>query len=128
MILLEDSDLYAVISYLRIIYSKQGHLFSFNKIWVQEFIKEKFLWLVKEYFENLTLPICVFQSRKELFTNHENKMKIVSIWSEDIIAAKNLASSLNVYYLNHRLNFIYIYTHTDTHTVLLYNKEFLKHC
>lgn len=109
MILLEDSDLYAVISYLRIIYPKQGYLSSyFNKIWVQEFIKEKFLWLVKEYFENLTLPIYVFRSRKELLTNHEHcKMKIVSIWSEDIIAAKNLASYLNVYYLN---CFIELYT------------------
>lgn len=104
MILLEDSDLYAVISCLRITRS----IFPLYKIWVQEFIKEKFLWLVKEYFENLTFPICVFRSRKELLTAHVNrKMKIVSIWSEDIIAAKNLATSLNkeVLFINTYMDF-----------------------
>ncbi|GAB1862237.1 Aldehyde dehydrogenase domain-containing protein [Camponotus japonicus] len=137
MILLEDSDLYAVISYLRIIYPKQGCLSSyFNKIWVQEFIKEKFLWLVKEYFENLTLPIYVFRSRKELLTNHEHcKMKIVSIWSEDIIAAKNLASYLNkeVLFINTHMDLYsgivllpYIKIFSETLNTLLYEK--LQNC
>lgn len=110
MILLEDSDLYAVISCLRIIYSQttdRGCFPYLHKIWVQEFIKQKFLWLVQEYFKNLTFPIYVFRSRKELLTaNVHHKMNIVSIWSEDIIAAKNLATSLNVYYINYSIHTI----------------------
>ncbi|KAL6422600.1 hypothetical protein ACFW04_010677 [Cataglyphis niger] len=126
MILLEDSDLYAVISCLRIIYSQatdRGCFPYLHKIWVQEFIKQKFLWLVQEYFKNLTFPIYVFRSRKELLTaNVHHKMNIVSIWSEDIIAAKNLATSLNK-------EVLFINTHMDLHdgiALLPYVKIFNK--
>lgn len=103
MILLEDSDLYAVISYFRVIDSS---LFYLHKIWIQECIKEKFLWLIKEYFKDLTFPINVFRSRKELLTA-PYKSKIISIWSEDIIAAKNLATSLHkeVVFINTHMDF-----------------------
>lgn len=90
MVLLEDSDLYAVISYLITMdYS------SLSKIWVQQPIKQKFLSLMKKY--NLELPIRVFRSKQELLTVSEfNEKCIVSIWSEDVVAAKILATSLNV--------------------------------
>jgi len=94
IILLADADLYAVINYFRI--ELPLHL---NKIWIQEPIKEKFLWLMKEYFgmSNLKSDINTFRTKNELFTaGIPNKMKIVSIWTEDIIFAKNLATSLNV--------------------------------
>ncbi|KAM0734670.1 Long-chain-aldehyde dehydrogenase [Formica fusca] len=126
MILLEDSDLYAVISCLRVIYSQtnRGCAFPYlHKIWVQEFIKQKFLWLLQEYLENSIFPIYVFRSKKELLTaNIHHKMNIVSIWSEDIIAAKNLATSLNK-------EVLFINTHMDLHdgTALLpYVKIFNK--
>ncbi|XP_050463343.1 uncharacterized protein LOC126857710 isoform X2 [Cataglyphis hispanica] len=124
--LTEDSDLYAVIRCLRIIYSQttdKGCFPYLHKIWVQEFIKQKFLWLVQEYFKNLTFPIYVFRSRKELLTaNVHHKMNIVSIWSEDIIAAKNLATSLNK-------EVLFINTHMDLHdgiALLPYVKIFNK--
>lgn len=102
MILLEDADLYAVINYLRVKESIFSYLYE---IWVQECRKQKFLWLVEEYLKNFSSHICVFRSTKELLTAcSHSKMQIVSIWSEDIIAAKNLARSLNVYHLNYGLH------------------------
>jgi len=96
--------LYAVISYLR---NKRSILLSLNKIWVQEPIKEKFLWLVKEYLGISVLEhlidncICIFRTKKELFTtNTPDKMNIVSIWTEDIVFAKKLAMILNVQYFD----------------------------
>lgn len=104
MILLEDSDLYAVINYLR---AKKSSFCSYE-IWIQVSIKEKFLWLVKEYLKNLTFSIHVFHSIKSLVPAcPHNKMKIMSIWTEDIIAAKNLATSLNkeVLFINTHMDF-----------------------
>ncbi|XP_024876882.1 uncharacterized protein LOC112457833 [Temnothorax curvispinosus] len=99
MIILEDSDLYAVISYL-IITDK----FPLHKIWVQKQVKGKFEWLMKRHYSDITaykkilLIIDTFQSFKDIQL-HEcaTDINIVSIWSEDIIAAKNLALSLNPY-------------------------------
>jgi len=100
IILLADSDLYAVISYLR---NKRSILLPLNKIWVQEPIKEKFLWLLKEYLGISVLEhlidnrVRIFRTKNELFTaNTPDKMNIVSIWTEDIVFAKKLAMILNV--------------------------------
>ncbi|XP_011647082.1 uncharacterized protein LOC105433442 [Pogonomyrmex barbatus] len=96
MILLEDSDLYAVISYLKI---KPSSLSKITTIFVQESIKETFLWLIKKHLDFarcMTLPISVFHKRQELKSLFKPRvLNIVSIWSEDIIAAKDLAVSLN---------------------------------
>lgn len=92
IILLDDSDLYAVIRYL-----KNKKFLPINKVWVQEPIKEKFSWLMKEYLESIDLPIYTFRTKKELLTDSTpNKINIVSIWTEDVVFAKNLAMSLNV--------------------------------
>lgn len=89
---MDDSDLYAVIRYL-----KNIKFLSINKVWVQESIKEKFSWLMKEYLADIDLPINIFRTKKELLTaGIPKKMNIVSIWTEDIVFAKNLAMSLNV--------------------------------
>lgn len=89
---MDDSDLYAVIRYL-----KNRKYLSINKVWVQEPIKEKFSWLMKKYLEHIDLPIYIFRTKKELLTaSIPYKMNIVSIWTEDIVFAKNLAMSLNV--------------------------------
>jgi len=97
MILLEDSDLYAVIKCLKI----RNVLFQLDKIWVQESIKQTFAWYLKKYFRYLQIKFYTFRS-KELLTLNTTEciytIHIVSIWSEDIIAAKNLAESLNVHY------------------------------
>ncbi|XP_071628587.1 uncharacterized protein [Temnothorax longispinosus] len=100
MIVLDDSDLHAVISYLRITPSL---LLKIRKIFVQESIKQKFLWILKKNFQNfytfLDLHISTFRTRKELhslplYTVNLASIKMVSIWSEDITAAKELASTL----------------------------------
>jgi len=91
LILLADSDLNAVITYLKRTFYKY-----INKIWVQQSIEQKFLWLVKEYLEDFDISIRIFRTKKELFTaNISNKINFVSIWTEDIVFAKNLATSLN---------------------------------
>ncbi|XP_011700263.1 PREDICTED: uncharacterized protein LOC105457345 [Wasmannia auropunctata] len=107
IIVLADSDLYAVISYFR---NKKYVLSFLNKIWVQEPIKEKFLWLMKEYLEDLIdYPIYTFRKKKELFTKAgtSKKINIISIWTEDIVFAKNLAMSLNrdVVFINSYMDF-----------------------
>lgn len=97
MVLLEDSDLYAVIKCLKI----RNVLFQIDKIWVQESIKETFAWYLKKYFEYLQINFYTFQSKESLTLNTTERIHtiyIVSIWSEDIIAAKNLADYLNVHY------------------------------
>ncbi|XP_012064110.1 PREDICTED: uncharacterized protein LOC105627437 [Atta cephalotes] len=120
IILLADADLYAVINYFRI--ELPLHL---NKIWIQEPIKEKFLWLMEEYFgmSNLRSDINTFRTKNELFTaGIPNKMKIVSIWTEDIVFAKNLATSLN-------RDVLFINTYMDFHcgvVLLPYTKIFDK--
>lgn len=101
MILLEDSDLHAVINCLKF----KNIMYSLDKIWVQESIAQTFMWHFKKCFGRLDVPICIFQSKQELITCSasvwsiymENIMNIVSIWSEDVIAAKNLAGTLNVH-------------------------------
>lgn len=86
-----DSDLYAVITYLKRTFCK--HI---NEIWVQQSIEQKFLWLVKEYLEDFDISIRIFRTKKDLFTSTiPDKINFVSIWTEDIVFAKNFAS-LNV--------------------------------
>ncbi|XP_029172367.1 uncharacterized protein LOC114941513 [Nylanderia fulva] len=119
MILLEDSDLYAVINYLK---AKESFSSCSYEIWVQGSIKEKFLWLVKKYLKNLTFAIHGFNSRKSLLLScSHNKMKIVSIWTEDIIAAKNLATSI-------KKEVLFINSHMDLggNVLLPYGKIFDK--
>jgi len=106
MIILEDSDLYAVINCLII----TDH-FPLHKIRVQERVNEKFVWLMKHYRSELSITIDTFQSVKDIqflpcndFLFHV--INIVSIWSEDIVAAKNLALSINVYYLNYLKTYV----------------------
>ncbi|XP_029675901.1 uncharacterized protein LOC115243228 isoform X2 [Formica exsecta] len=105
MILLEDSDLYAVINCLK----TRNVLFQLDKIWVQESIKQTFAWYLKKYFEYLHINFYTFRSRQELLTLNTStySVHIVSIWSEDIIAAKNLAESLNVHvsFINSHMDF-----------------------
>ncbi|XP_036151079.1 uncharacterized protein LOC105833147 [Monomorium pharaonis] len=117
MILLEDSDLYTVISYLKII----GHSYI-NKIWVQILIKQKFLWLLKKYFCRKDFTIRTFRSWDKFTPCMTLNMSIISIWSEDIVGAKNLATFLD-------RNVIFINTHMDLYgsTMLLpYVKVFGK--
>ncbi|XP_050456117.1 uncharacterized protein LOC126853942 [Cataglyphis hispanica] len=105
MILLEDSDLYAVINCLMIIDD-----FKLNKIWIQESIKQKFLMLSQKYLNCLKCSIYTFRSQKELLTligtSHGTIMNIISIWSENVVAAKNLASCLD-------RDILFINTHMD---------------
>lgn len=99
MILLEDSDLYAVINCLMIIDDS-----NLNKIWIQESIKQKFLVLSQKYLNCLKCSLYTFRSQKELLTlgtPHGSIMSTISIWSEDVVAAKNLASCLDVHHLNY---------------------------
>lgn len=99
MIILEDSDLHAVINCLMIID------YSLSKIWIQKSIKKEFLMFKKKYLNySRKCPIDIFQSQQELLaisTPRNCLMNIISIWSEDIVAAKNLASCFDVYYLNY---------------------------
>ncbi|XP_072764499.1 uncharacterized protein [Anoplolepis gracilipes] len=106
MILLEDSDLYAVINCLKIID------YSFlSKIWIQESIKQKFLILVNKYFKDrLKCSICTFRVPEKLVINGTPRkstlMSTISIWSEDTVAAKKLASGLDA-------DLLFINTHMD---------------
>lgn len=104
MILLEDSDLHAVINCLKF----KSIMYGLHKIWIQESIAQTFMWHFKKYFGCLYVPIHIFQLKQKLITcyaskcniyREENKITITSIWSEDIIAAKNLARTLNVHFL-----------------------------
>ncbi|XP_050451610.1 uncharacterized protein LOC126851561 [Cataglyphis hispanica] len=110
MILLEESDLHAVINYL-----KFKNINGLHKIWIHESIAQTFMWHFKKCFGCLySYPIHIFQLKQELITCYaskcniymENKINITSIWSEDIIAAKNLARTLNQ-------QIIFINTHMD---------------
>lgn len=105
IILLEDSDLFAVINCLKF----RSVANVLNKIWVQESIKETFMWYFKKYFEyDLAFKyiyIHRFQSKQDILTVaniitpawNMHTVNIISIWSEDITAAKNLAESFKVY-------------------------------
>lgn len=92
IILLADSDLYAVIKYLKISESIR----NLSKIWVPEPIKGNFLSLMYKTFDNFIYLIHIFKSKQELLTPPTSyEINITSIWSEDIVAAKNLATSLD---------------------------------
>ncbi|KAL6436521.1 hypothetical protein ACFW04_004773 [Cataglyphis niger] len=110
MILFEDSDLYAVIDCLKL----KSITYNLHEIWVQESIAQTFKWHVKKCFGDLDTPIYIFQSKQELsifrsFKYHievVSEINILSIWSEDVTAAKNLAETLN-----HHI--VFINTHMD---------------
>ncbi|XP_039306956.1 uncharacterized protein LOC105200524 isoform X5 [Solenopsis invicta] len=116
MIILEDSDLYAVVNCLRITSD-----YKLRKIWVQEQVKEKFLWLIKRYYHSITnIPIDTFYSLKDVQLNicQSPSMKILSIWSENIVAVKNLALFFNMHmtFINTYMDFfggIVIWPPTD---------------
>lgn len=92
MIIFEDSDLYAVINHLKITGTRM------NKIWIHKSVPEQFSWLLNKYFkQSLNQYIYKFETREELLTSKEiHKISILSIWSEDITRAKQLAASLKV--------------------------------
>ncbi|XP_071626993.1 uncharacterized protein [Temnothorax longispinosus] len=92
MILLEDADLYAVIYYLKI--SENCRYLS--KIWVPQSIRSNFLFLRNKYFTSLSSAIRIFKSKQELLTPPTfYKVNVTSVWSEDMTAARNLATSLD---------------------------------
>ncbi|XP_036140978.1 uncharacterized protein LOC105832859 [Monomorium pharaonis] len=92
MILLEEADLYAVISYLKISDNSQ----NLSKIWIPHSMKFDFLSLKNRHFRNLNSDICIFESKQELLTPPIfYRINVTSIWTENIAAAKNLAASLD---------------------------------
>jgi len=91
-----DSDLYAIISYLKI---KPSFLSKIKKIFVEKSIEQEFLWLTEKNFQYVfkNLPISIFYSRKDLLTYSSSpNFNMISIWSEDITSAKALAMMLRV--------------------------------
>lgn len=98
MIIFKDSDLYAAVNQLKLTRVR------LNKIWIQEPVQAKFVWILKKYFQRTFRRLTrVFRTKEELLipSSEMHKMNIVSIWSEDVVTAKNLAASLiNVYRLN----------------------------
>ncbi|XP_025075152.1 uncharacterized protein LOC105431217 isoform X5 [Pogonomyrmex barbatus] len=102
MILLEDSDLHAVISYLKII--EHSHV---NKIWIQISIKHKFEMLMKKHFRLKDFSIQIFRSFEHLSSHTSCNINVTSIWSENIACAKKLATELNrnIVFINTHLNF-----------------------
>lgn len=105
MIILEDSDLYAVINCLMIMDNS-----CVNKIWIQESIRQKFLKLIKKNLNYFKCPIHILRSQQELLltfnTPRKSTMSTISIWSEDIVTAKNLASCLDVHNLNYIIQYL----------------------
>ncbi|KAL6254983.1 hypothetical protein P5V15_014326 [Pogonomyrmex californicus] len=130
MVLLQDSDLYAVISYLKI---KPSSLSKITRIFVHETIKKNFLWLIKKHLHftrHMNLPISVFQKTHDLKTLFRYEvLNIVSIWSEDIIAAKDLAGFLNrdIVFINSLLEFcsgvkfVYKFSYDNDMHLKIYN-------
>ncbi|XP_072752717.1 uncharacterized protein [Anoplolepis gracilipes] len=111
MILLEEADLYAVINCLKI-----EDVSSLNKIWVHESIKQTFQLHIMKCFEDFSVPIHIFQSKRELLRNINeleilmkySQLRILSIWSEDIVTARILAMSVknqHVIFINTHMNF-----------------------
>ncbi|XP_072751899.1 uncharacterized protein [Anoplolepis gracilipes] len=105
MILLEEADLYAVINCLKI-----ENAFFLSKIWVHESIKQTFQLHIKKCSEHLSVPIHIFQSKRDLLTSEilmDSQIRIISIWSEDIVGARNLAMSLkkDVIFINTYMTF-----------------------
>ncbi|KYN08505.1 hypothetical protein ALC62_00489 [Cyphomyrmex costatus] len=106
MVILEDSDLHAVINCLMI----TAEQFPLHKIWVQERVSEKLLWLMKSFHFELSVTIDTFQSVKDIQFYQPKRcvnVTIISIWSEDIVAAKNLALSLksHLVFINKYMDF-----------------------
>jgi len=97
MIVFGDSDLYAIISYLKI---KPSFLLKIKKIFIEESIEQKFLWLIEKNFQYVfkNLTISKFYSKKDLLTYSSSSpnLNMMSIWSEDITSAKALAIILQV--------------------------------
>jgi len=98
MIVFGDSDLYAIISYLKI---KPSFMPKIKKIFVEESIKQEFLWLIEKNFQYVfkNLTISIFYSRKDLLLTYSSSspyLNMMSIWSEDITFAKALAIMLQV--------------------------------
>lgn len=104
LIILEDSDLHAVMFYLMGLYKTDVYYPLPTKILIHEPIKEKFLYYKEKYETHLygdgalrDVEVKVFRSKQELLTSKKSRfLNLVSIWSEDITTAKNLAISLNV--------------------------------
>ncbi|XP_020295658.1 uncharacterized protein LOC109860774 isoform X1 [Pseudomyrmex gracilis] len=103
LVLLEDSDLHAVMFYLIRMCTTDVYYSLPTKILIQEPIKDKFLYYKEKYeieYEDCSklrdVEIKVFRSKQELLTPKKSHfVNFVSIWSEDITTAKNLAISLN---------------------------------
>ncbi|XP_014472333.1 PREDICTED: uncharacterized protein LOC106743216 [Dinoponera quadriceps] len=99
MIILEDSDLHAVVKEIRNFY--------FDKIWIQELLVPKLSSFMNEC--KAAHHFDIFRSKQELLdsTSHSEKLSIISIWSENIIAAKDLAAFLNrdVTFINTYMDF-----------------------
>jgi len=98
MIVFGDSDLYAIISYLKI---KPSFILKIKKIFVEESIEREFLWLIEKNFQYVlkNLPISIFYSKKDIlltYTSSSRNFNMMSIWSEDITSAKALAITLHV--------------------------------
>jgi len=97
MIVFRDSDLYAIISYLKI---KPSFLLKIKKIFIEESIKQEFLWLIEKNFQYVFKNlIFIFYSRKDLLRltyPSFSELNMISIWSEDITSAKALAIMLQV--------------------------------
>ncbi|XP_011877025.1 PREDICTED: uncharacterized protein LOC105567081 [Vollenhovia emeryi] len=94
IIVLEDSDLYAVFNYLK----TSENCRYLSKIWVPHSIRCSFLSLKSKYLinKNSNTAIRIFKSKQELLTPPTYyKINITSIWSEDIAAARSLATSLD---------------------------------
>lgn len=93
--------MYAAVNQLKLIGSR------FNKIWIQEPVRAKFVWILRKCFQRTFRRfIHVFRTKEELrIPSQTHKVNIVSIWSEDILIAKNLAMSLKVYHLNYIIRY-----------------------
>lgn len=91
MILLDNSDLNAVINYLKIL----GHS-RIYKIWIQEPIKQKFFSLVRKYFRLKDFTIYIWITIEDLIPRISHTMNIISVWSENIVLAKFIATVLDV--------------------------------
>ncbi|XP_012234768.2 uncharacterized protein [Linepithema humile] len=102
MIIFKDSDVYAVVNQLKLTGVR------LNKIWIQESVQAKFITILRKSFQRTFRHLIhVFRTKEELLIPYEmRKMNIVSIWSEDIVTAKNLAASLNS-------DIVFINTHMD---------------
>ncbi|XP_012221105.1 uncharacterized protein [Linepithema humile] len=104
-----NSDLYAAISYLRI---KSAKNCLNDIIWIHRSIQEKALWLIEKYFKNQNIPIHIFSgscqpTEKLLTPTISNVTSMISLWSENLATAKNVAALLNkdVVFINTYMDF-----------------------